>query len=297
VQKDVKLTLVKGIILAGGTGSRLFPLTSVISKQLLPVYDKPMIYYPLATLMAAGIREVLLIVTERDRESFRALFQDGSQLGMHIEYVVQDRPEGLAQAFILGDRFIGTDKVALVLGDNIFHGRGLGTQLRALTNPDGAVIFAYQVANPSEYGVIEFDSNGRPCSIEEKPLHPKSDFAIPGLYFFDNEVVSIAKTVRPSARGELEITSVIAEYMSRNILRVEVLPRGTAWLDTGTFNSLNEASTYVRIIEERQGARVGCIEELSWRNGWITDEELGAIGDSMDKSGYGNYLKRLLNSR
>lgn len=287
----------KGIILAGGTGSRLFPITSVISKQLLPVYDKPMIYYPLATLMAAGIREVLVIVTQRDKESFKSLLEDGSHLGMQIDYVVQDRPEGLAQAFILGEKFIDQDKVALVLGDNIFHGRGLGTQLRSLTDPDGGVIFAYQVSNPSEYGVIDFDSEGKPLSIEEKPIKPKSDFAIPGLYFFDNDVISIAKAVKPSARGELEITSVIAEYMRRNLLRVEVLPRGTAWLDTGTFNSLNEASTYVRIIEERQGARVGCIEELSWRNGWITDAQLSLLGDSMDKSGYGNYLKQLLKPR
>ena len=287
----------KGIILAGGTGSRLFPLTTVISKQLLPVYDKPMIYYPLASLMAAGLREVLVVVTPRDETSFRALLGDGSQWGMTIDYVVQQKPEGLAQAFILAEKFLAGDKAALILGDNIFHGVGLGTQLKQLTDPDGGVVFAYQVANPSEYGVIEFDESGNVVSIEEKPSNPKSDFAIPGLYFFDEQVVDIAKNVKPSPRGELEITSVMSEYLHRGKLRVEVLPRGTAWLDTGTFNTLHEAGTYVRIIEERQGARVGCVEEVAWRNRWISDEAMMALGQAMLGSGYGMYLQKLVMSR
>ena len=287
----------KGIILAGGTGSRLFPLTTVISTQLLPVYDKPMIYYPLASLMAAGLREILVIVTPRDERSFRALLGDGSQWGMTIDYVVQQKPEGLAQAFILAEKFLAGDKAALILGDNIFHGVGLGTQLKQLTDPDGGVVFAYQVANPSEYGVIEFDESGNVVSIEEKPQSPKSDFAIPGLYFFDEQVVDIAKNVKPSPRGELEITSVMSEYLNRGKLRVEVLPRGTAWLDTGTFNTLHEAGTYVRIIEERQGARVGCVEEIAWRNKWISDEAMTALGQAMLGSGYGLYLQKLVTSR
>ena len=287
----------KGIILAGGTGSRLFPLTTVISKQLLPVYDKPMIYYPLASLMAAGLREILVIVTPRDEASFRALLGDGSQWGMTIDYVVQQKPEGLAQAFILAEHFLAGDKAALILGDNIFHGVGLGTQLKQLTDPDGGVVFAYQVANPSEYGVIEFDELGNVVSIEEKPNNPKSDFAIPGLYFFDEQVVDIAKNVKPSPRGELEITSVMSEYLNRGKLKVEVLPRGTAWLDTGTFNTLHEAGTYVRIIEERQGSRLGCIEELAWRNQWITDSQLQKLGESLKASGYGEYLIQLLHNR
>ena len=287
----------KGIILAGGTGSRLFPLTTVISKQLLPVYDKPMIYYPLATLMAAGLREILIIVTPRDEGSFRALLGDGSQWGMTIDYMVQQKPEGLAQAFILSEDFLDGDKAALILGDNIFHGVGLGTQLKQLTNPDGGVVFAYEVANPSEYGVIEFDGQGSVVSIEEKPAHPKSNFAIPGLYFFDENVVEIAKNVQPSARGELEITSVMTEYLRRKKLKVEVLPRGTAWLDTGTFNTLHEAGTYVKIIEERQGSRLGCIEELAWRNQWITDQQLLNLGESLKASGYGEYLVTLIRHR
>jgi glucose-1-phosphate thymidylyltransferase len=287
----------KGIILAGGTGSRLFPLTTVISKQLLPVYDKPMIYYPLASLMAAGLREILVIVTPRDETSFRALLGDGSQWGMTIDYVVQQKPEGLAQAFILAEKFLAGDKAALILGDNIFHGVGLGTQLKQLTDPDGGVVFAYQVANPSEYGVIEFDELGNVVSIEEKPKTPKSDFAIPGLYFFDEQVVDIAKNVKPSPRGELEITSVMSEYLHRGKLKVEVLPRGTAWLDTGTFNTLHEAGTYVRIIEERQGARVGCVEEVAWRNGWISDDTMMTLGQAMLGSGYGMYLQKLVTSR
>ena len=287
----------KGIILAGGTGSRLFPLTTVISKQLLPVYDKPMIYYPLASLMAAGLREILVIVTPRDEASFRALLGDGSQWGMTIDYVVQQKPEGLAQAFILAEHFLAGDKAALILGDNIFHGVGLGTQLKQLTDPDGGVVFAYQVANPSEYGVIEFDETGNVVSIEEKPQNPKSDFAIPGLYFFDEQVVDIAKNVKPSPRGELEITSVMSEYLHRGKLKVEILPRGTAWLDTGTFNTLHEAGKYVRIIEERQGSRLGCIEELAWRNQWITDSQLLRLGESLKASGYGEYLIQLLHNR
>jgi glucose-1-phosphate thymidylyltransferase len=287
----------KGIILAGGTGSRLFPLTTVISKQLLPVYDKPMIYYPLASLMAAGLREILVIVTPRDETSFRALLGDGSQWGMTIDYVVQQKPEGLAQAFILAEKFLAGDKAALILGDNIFHGVGLGTQLKQLTDPDGGVVFAYQVANPSEYGVIEFDESGNVVSIEEKPETPKSDFAIPGLYFFDEQVVDIAKNVKPSPRGELEITSVMSEYLNRGKLKVEVLPRGTAWLDTGTFNTLHEAGTYVRIIEERQGARVGCVEEVAWRNGWISDGAMMTLGQNMLGSGYGMYLQKFVTSR
>ena len=283
----------KGIILSGGTGSRLFPITRVVSKQLLPVYDKPMVYYPLATLMAAGIREVLLIVTPRDKDLFATLFGDGSQLGMSITYVVQEKADGLAQAFILGADFIGSDKVALVLGDNLFYGSGLGRQLLSLTDPDGGVVFAYQVANPSEYGVVEFDANGVAISIEEKPTHPKSDYAVPGLYFYDNDVIEIARQLKPSARGELEITGVNNEYLRRGKLTVEVLPRGTAWLDTGTFSSLHEAGTYVRIIEERQGTRVGCIEEVAWRNGWITDSQLHALAEPMLSSGYGAYLQKL----
>ena len=287
----------KGIILAGGTGSRLFPLTTVISKQLLPVYDKPMIYYPLASLMAAGLREILVIVTPRDETSFRALLGDGSQWGMTIDYVVQQNPEGLAQAFILAEKFLAGDKAALILGDNIFHGVGLGTQLKQLTDPDGGVVFAYQVANPSEYGVIEFDELGNVVSIEEKPKTPKSDFAIPGLYFFDEQVVDIAKNVKPSPRGELEITGVMTEYLRRGKLKVEILPRGTAWLDTGTFNTLHEAGTYVKIIEERQGSRLGCIEELAWRNQWITDQQLLNLGTSLRASGYGEYLITLVQHR
>ena len=283
----------KGIILSGGTGSRLFPITRVVSKQLLPVYDKPMVYYPLATLMAAGIREVLLIVTPRDKDLFATLFGDGSQLGMSITYVVQEKADGLAQAFILGADFIGSDKVALVLGDNLFYGSGLGRQVLSLTDPDGGVVFAYQVANPSEYGVVEFDANGVAISIEEKPTHPKSDFAVPGLYFYDNDVIDIARQLKPSARGELEITGVNNEYLRRGKLTVEVLPRGTAWLDTGTFSSLHEAGTYVRIIEERQGTRVGCIEEVAWRKGWITDSQLHALAEPMLGSGYGAYLQKL----
>jgi glucose-1-phosphate thymidylyltransferase len=284
----------KGIVLAGGTGSRLFPITNVVSKQLLPVYDKPMVYYPLATLMAAGIREILIITTPRDLEAFRALLGDGQQWGMTLDFVVQENPAGLAQAFLLGEDFIRESSVALILGDNIFHGPGLGTQLRQRTTPQGGVIFAYEVSNPEDYGVIEFDSIGKAISVEEKPVNPRSNFAIPGLYFFDNKVVEIAKNVRPSHRGELEITSVIDEYLRRNELQVEILPRGTAWLDTGTFSTMHDAGTYVRIIEERQGSRVGCVEELAWRNKWISDSQLEILAQRQLASGYGEYLMRLI---
>lgn len=284
----------KGIVLAGGTGSRLFPITNVVSKQLLPVYDKPMVYYPVATLMAAGIREILIITTPRDLGAFRALLGDGQQWGMSLDFVVQESPAGLAQAFLLGEDFIADSSVALILGDNIFHGPGLGTQLKQLTEPLGGVIFAYEVSNPQDYGVIEFASTGKAISVEEKPVNPRSNFAIPGLYFFDNHVVEIAKNVRPSDRGELEITSVISEYLGRNQLKVEVLPRGTAWLDTGTFSTMHDAGTYVRIIEERQGSRVGCVEELAWRNQWISDSQLATLAKRQLASGYGEYLMRLV---
>jgi glucose-1-phosphate thymidylyltransferase len=286
----------KGIVLAGGTGSRLFPITNVVSKQLLPVYDKPMVYYPLATLMAAGIREILIITTPRDLEAFKALLGNGQQWGMSIDFVVQESPAGLAQAFLLGEDFIGDSSAALILGDNIFHGPGLGTQLRQQTTPVGGVIFAYEVSNPQDYGVIEFNSTGKAISVEEKPMNPRSNFAIPGLYFFDNHVVDIAKNVRPSHRGELEITSVISEYLQRDQLRVEVLPRGTAWLDTGTFSTMHDAGTYVRIIEERQGSRVGCVEELAWRNQWINQSQLEGLAQRQLASGYGEYLMRLVTS-
>jgi glucose-1-phosphate thymidylyltransferase len=284
----------KGIVLAGGTGSRLFPITNVVSKQLLPVYDKPMVYYPLATLMAAGIREILIITTPRDLEAFKVLLGDGQRWGMSIDFVVQESPAGLAQAFLLGENFVGDSSVALILGDNIFHGPGLDTQLRQQTTPQGGVIFAYEVSNPQDYGVIEFDSTGKAISVDEKPVNPRSNFAIPGLYFFDNHVVDVAKNVQPSHRGELEITSVISEYLQRDQLRVEVLPRGTAWLDTGTFSTMHDAGTYVRIIEERQGSRVGCVEELAWRNKWINTSQLETLAHNQLASGYGEYLMRLV---
>ncbi len=284
----------RGIILAGGTGSRLWPITKGVSKQLMPVFDKPMIYYPLSTLVNAGIYEILLITTPEDQDQFRRLLGDGSQWGLELSYVVQERPEGLAQAFILGEEFIGGESVALVLGDNIFHGTGLGRQLRTLTEPKGGVVFAYQVANPSEYGVVEFDAEGRAVSIEEKPEKPKSRYAVPGLYFYDNNVVEISKNLKPSARGELEITAVNAEYLSRGELTVQVLERGTAWLDTGTFASLVQAAEYVRVIEERQGYKVGCVEEVAWRAGFIDDARLRDLAEPLRKSGYGEYLVHLL---
>ncbi|HET6910169.1 MAG TPA: glucose-1-phosphate thymidylyltransferase RfbA [Mycobacteriales bacterium] len=284
----------KGIILAGGTGSRLWPITRGVSKQLMPVYDKPMIYYPLSTLMMAGIRDILVITTPADATQFERLLGDGSPWGLSITYAVQPEPKGLAQAFTIGAEFIGPDHVALVLGDNIFYGSGLGSQLRKLTDVDGGHVFGYHVADPSSYGVVEFDVDGRVVSIEEKPQQPRSNYAVPGLYFYDNDVVEIASSLEPSARGELEITSVNDAYLKQGRLRVSLLPRGTAWLDTGTFATMMQAAEFVRVVEERQGLKISCPEEIAWRNGWISDDELSAHADALDKSGYGTYLRTLL---
>ena len=283
----------KGIILAGGTGSRLWPLTKGVSKQLLPVYDKPMIHYPLATLMEAGLREILIITTPEDSQSFSRLLGGGSDLGMTIKYAVQPKPEGLAQAFLIGADFLAGDKAALILGDNLFHGQGLGRKLTELTELSGAHVFAYEVANPSEYGVVAFDQNGVALSIEEKPVKPKSNYAVPGLYFYDETVVEIVKGIKPSARGELEITTLNEHYLNAGTLTVTVLERGTAWLDTGTFRSLQDAGEFVRVIEDRTGTKVGCVEEIAWRNGWITTGEMIAAAEPLLKSGYGDYLMRL----
>ncbi|MDN4646976.1 glucose-1-phosphate thymidylyltransferase RfbA [Curtobacterium sp. PsM8] len=284
----------KGIILAGGSGTRLWPITKGISKQLMPIYDKPMVYYPLSTLMMSGIREVLIITTPEYNDQFKALLGDGSALGMDIQYAVQPSPDGLAQAFVIGEDFIGDDSVALVLGDNIFHGTGLGTNLRKNTEVQGATIFAYHVADPKAYGVVEFDDDFTAVSIEEKPAEPKSNYAVPGLYFYDNKVIEIAKTIEPSARGELEISTVNERYLEAGELGVQVLDRGTAWLDTGTFESMMQASEYVKVIEDRQGFKIGCIEEIAWRNGWIDDTQLDDLAAPLVKGGYGVYLQNLL---
>jgi glucose-1-phosphate thymidylyltransferase len=285
---------VRGILLAGGTGSRLWPITRAVSKQLMPIFDKPMVYYPLTTLLLAGVREVLVITTPEDRTQFERLLGDGGQWGIRIEYVAQPRPEGIAQAFVLGADFIGDESVALVLGDNIFHGVSLGRQLNEPGELVGGRVFAYQVANPEAYGVVDFDAAGRVLSIEEKPARPKSRYAVPGLYFYDRRVVDIARDLKPSDRGELEITAVNEAYREAGELTVTVLDRGTAWLDTGTFGSMMQAAEYVRVIEERQGLKIGCVEEASWRAGFIDDAQLRALAEPLTKSGYGDYLLRLL---
>lgn len=284
----------KGIILAGGSGTRLYPITKGISKQLMPIYDKPMVYYPLSTLMMAGIQDILIITTPDDQPQFERLLGDGSQLGCTFTYAAQPHPNGLAEAFIIGEEFIGDDKVALVLGDNIFHGHGFGESLKECTDPDGGIVFAYPVSDPERYGVVEFDSEMRAISIEEKPQDPKSDYAVVGLYFYDNDVVEIAKNIQPSARGELEITTVNEEYLKRGKLKVQTMDRGTAWLDTGTFSSMNDASQFVEVIEKRTGLKIGCIEEAAWREGFIDDGQLVSLAEELQKSGYGKYLHGIL---
>ena len=284
----------RGIILAGGSGTRLYPITRAVSKQLMPIYDKPMIYYPLSTLMIAGIQEILVITTPEDQDQFRRLLGDGTDLGLSLSYATQPRPEGLAQAFLIGANFIKDESVALVLGDNIIYGRGLGTTLRKCVDPQGGHIFAYHVADPSAYGVVEFDADGRVRSIEEKPAQPKSRYAVPGLYFYDNTVVEVARMIRPSQRGELEITTVNEAYLREGRLQVTVLERGTAWLDTGTFSSLVQAAEFVRVVEERQGLKIGCLEEIAYRYGFIGGDQLRALAEPLRKGGYGNYLIDLL---
>ncbi|GAC1419489.1 MAG: glucose-1-phosphate thymidylyltransferase RfbA [Flavisolibacter sp.] len=284
----------KGIILAGGSGTRLYPITKAISKQLMPIYDKPMIYYPLSILMMAGIKEILIITTPEDNSSFKRLLSDGSHLGCTFSYAIQQVPNGLAQAFVIGADFIGRDKVALILGDNIFHGTGLGRQLQKLNDITGGYVFAYEVSDPERYGVVEFDRSNKVISIEEKPIKPKSNFAVPGLYFYDNEVVTIASNLAPSPRGEYEITDVNKAYLKKGLLKVAVLDRGTAWLDTGTFDSLHDATEFVRVIEKRQGTKIGCIEEVAYRMGFINDNQLLSEAKNLLKSGYGNYLLSLM---
>ena len=283
----------KGIILAGGSGTRLWPITQAISKQLMPIYDKPMIYYPLTTLMQAGIHDILIITTPEDQAGFQRLLGDGSQWGINLEYAVQPKPEGLAQAFIIGEEFIGNDKVALVLGDNIFHGERLDESLQECTNPDGGTVFAYKVSDPERYGVVEFDEQNQAISIEEKPAEPKSNFAVVGLYFYDNDVIEIAKNVQPSARGELEITSINAEYLRRGKLQVQTLDNGDVWLDTGTIDSLTDASDFVRVIQKRTGRIIGSPEKIAFKNDWISREQLNMLAEPLKKSGYGKYLVRV----